>query len=179
LEKHLKIVVQELIESGFKINLKKSQLQTSEIVNHMGFTLNSQEGKLEITAETIKSVRKNLGKFLTKSMISKRQAAAILGQIRANLLSLPFSGAFTTLLVSFLASKNSAPWGSKHPVPQELKNRTPGKKTFIAPVVRQTFCGEASKNFTFRFQRPGLGGGSTPKLANSFKNIGGTSPIYI
>ena len=122
LEKDLKLVVQDLVESGFKINQKKSSLTPSQKVTHLGFVINFQEGKLQISPHKIKSIRKELGKFVTKTEMSKRQVAAILGQVRANLLALPFLRAFTTLLVNFLAEKSGDSWNSKHPVSQEIKS---------------------------------------------------------
>ena len=121
LNQHLRIVVEDLINSGFKINLKKSQLEPSQIVSHLGFVLNFQDGKLQISPHKLKGIKKELGKFVTKTSMSKRQVAAILGQVRANLLALPFLRAFTTLLVNFLAEKGGASWDSKHHLSQEIK----------------------------------------------------------
>jgi hypothetical protein len=53
--------------------------------------------------------------------MSKRQIAAILGQIRANLLALPFLRAFTTYLVNFLAEKSGDSWNSTHKISEEIK----------------------------------------------------------
>ena len=121
LQKALKLAVTDLISAGFKINLKKSCLQPSQIITHLGFILNFQEAKLQISQQKLKSVKKELGKFLLKNTMSKRQLAAILGKIRANLLALPFLRAFTTLLVSFLAATGSSSWDSKHFLPQSVK----------------------------------------------------------
>ena len=79
LNQHLRIVVEDLINSGFKINLKKSQLEPSQIVSHLGFVLNFQDGKLQISPHKLKGIKKELGKFVTKTSMSKRQVAAILG----------------------------------------------------------------------------------------------------
>jgi hypothetical protein len=120
-EKNLRLVLQDLVDSGFKINQKKSSLVPSQVVSHLGFVLNFQEGKLQLSPHKVKGIRKELGKFVTKSVMSKRQVAAILGQIRANLLAMPFLRAFTSLLVTFLAEKGSAPWESKHQLSQDIK----------------------------------------------------------
>ncbi len=84
LEKHLRLVVKDLMHSGFTINQKKSVLEPSQVVNHLGFVINFQEGKLQICSQKVKTVRKELGKFVTKSVMTKKQMAAILGQVRAN-----------------------------------------------------------------------------------------------
>jgi len=91
------------------------------VVSHLGFTIDLQEGKLKISPQKAKSIRKELGKFATKDFMAKRQVAAILGQIRANLLALLFLRAFTTKLVNFLAQKSQDPWESKHRLSQDIK----------------------------------------------------------
>ena len=93
----------------------------SQKVTHLGFTINFQEGKLQISPHKVKGIRKELGKFVTKTKMSKRQVAAILGQIRANLLALPFLRAFTTYLVNFLAEKSGDSWNSTHKISEEIK----------------------------------------------------------
>jgi hypothetical protein len=121
LQNHLNTVVRDLIKSGFKINVKKSTLQPTQIVNHLGFQLNFQEGKLQVPPQKIKTVKKELGKMVKKDYMSKRQLAAILGQIRCNLMALPFLRAFTDSLTKFLVANSTAPWDSKHPISQEIK----------------------------------------------------------
>ena len=70
----------------------------------------------------MKGIRKDLGTFMTKTEMSKRQLSAILGQVRANLLALPFLRAFTGNLVEFFARKSEDPWDSKHPITQDIKD---------------------------------------------------------
>ena len=62
-----------------------------------------------------------MGKFVTKREMSKRHISAILGQIRANLLALPFLRAFTTELVQFLAKTSTDPWDKKFLISVEIK----------------------------------------------------------
>ena len=121
LEKHLETMVQDLLQSGFKINTKKSVLEPAQKVNHLGFVINLAEGKLQLVPQKIKGIRKELGKFLVKREMSKRQMSAILGQIRANLLALPFLRAFTSLLANFLQEKSHEPWDSKHLISPDVK----------------------------------------------------------
>jgi hypothetical protein len=121
LEKHLQLVVQDLTDSGFKLNLKKSVLQPTQQVHHLGFLLDFQEGKVKLAPQKMKGVRRELGKFITKSQMSKRQISAILGQVRANLLALPFLRAFTSEMVQFLKQRSQDPWDTQYPVPQVVK----------------------------------------------------------
>jgi hypothetical protein len=123
LQKHLQLVVGDLLESGFKLNLKKCKLQPSQLVEHLGFQLNFQLGKLQMPPQKVKGLKKQLGKFVKKSEMSKRQVAAILGQIRSNLVAMPFLRAFTGLLVQFLANTSSHPWDSKHLIPRTIKDQ--------------------------------------------------------
>ena len=53
--------------------------------------------------------------------MSKRQMAAILGQIRANLMAFPFLRAFTSSLASFLKLHCDTRWDTKFPIPGEVK----------------------------------------------------------
>ena len=55
--------------------------------------------------------------------MSKRQVAAILGQVRSNLVAMPFLRAFTGLLVKFLAESSNHPWDSKHIIPNTIKDQ--------------------------------------------------------
>lgn len=65
LENDLKVVLQDLQESGMEINAKKSVLFPTQIVDHLGFTLDFQQGKLLVPLHKIKSVKKELGKLIT------------------------------------------------------------------------------------------------------------------
>ena len=69
---------------------------------HLGFLLNFREGSLQVAPAKLKSVRKELGKFLTNSEISCRKTAAILGTVRSFLLGLPFFKAFKDTMVDFV-----------------------------------------------------------------------------
>lgn len=54
LQKQLEVVVGDLLESGFKLNLKKCKLEPSQLVEHLGFQLNFKEGKLQIAPKKSK-----------------------------------------------------------------------------------------------------------------------------
>ena len=119
----MKRVVQDLLLGGFKINLKKSQLEASQLVEHLGFQINFKEGKLQLPSQKVKGIRNELGKFVTKSFMTKRQVSAILGQIRSNKIAKPFLRAFTSLLVKFLRERNQDPWDSKHQISKDIKDQ--------------------------------------------------------
>ena len=100
-QKDLLFVVKTLLQGGLKINIKKSVLEPSQVVKHLGFQLNLAQGLLEISPQKLKVVRKELGKLLTKDTISFRKMAAILGTVRSFLVALPFLRAFTDTIVGF------------------------------------------------------------------------------
>ena len=83
-------MVDTLVQSEMKINLKKSILTPSQEVQHLGFTLNFKEGALQVAPGKLKTVKKELGKLITKTEISCRKMAAILGVVRSFLVALPF-----------------------------------------------------------------------------------------
>ena len=49
LQKHLDLAVQDLLDSGFRINIKKSTLEPCQSVTHLGFIVNFAEGKLQLS----------------------------------------------------------------------------------------------------------------------------------
>ena len=93
------------------------------MVEHLGFQINFLEGKLQLPSQKVKGLRKELGKFVTKSSMTKRQVCAILGQIRSNLVAMPFLRAFTSLLVKFLREKSQDPWESRHQISKDIKDQ--------------------------------------------------------
>jgi hypothetical protein len=93
------------------------------LAEHLGFQINFQQGKLQITPQKVKGLKKELGKFVKKAIMSKKQVAAILGHVKSNLVAMPFLRAITGLLVKILAEKASLPWDSKHPIPTPIKDQ--------------------------------------------------------
>ena len=88
-EQHLKIILEDLAAAGMQVNKEKSQLFPSQNITHLGFVLDLKNGCLQVTQEKLKSVRRDLGKLLTRSDISCRKLAAILGQVRSFLTVIP------------------------------------------------------------------------------------------
>jgi hypothetical protein len=122
-EKQTSILMKDLEESGMTINFKKSTIVPSQQVEHLGFYLDLEQGLLKVPTAKLKSVRKELGKFLTQKEMSCRKAAAILGQIRSFLTALPCLRAFTDLLVKFSDQHKNWGWDKKHPINQSLKDQ--------------------------------------------------------
>ena len=120
---HLKIMVQDLLQAGFKINVKKSILQPTQQIHHLGFLLDFTTGHLKITIPKLKSLRKELGKLVTHTSMSCRKLAAILGTIRSCLVSAPFLRAFTDTLVQFTNQHQQHGWDKNIFIPQSLKTQ--------------------------------------------------------
>ena len=98
-QKHLQIMLQDLEFSGMVINKKKSQLEPTQKVEHLGFSVDLKNGVLQVPQEKLKAIQKELGKLLTNKEMSCRKMAAILGATRAFLMAMPFLRAFTDQMV--------------------------------------------------------------------------------
>ena len=72
-DRQLRIMVQDLVEAGFKINLKKSVLEAVQEVLPLGFVLNLKEGTLQLHPQRLKTVRKELGKLVVAKTMSTQK----------------------------------------------------------------------------------------------------------
>lgn len=146
-QKHMKVVVTDLLESGFTINTKKSILEPSQSVPLLGFHLNLKEGLLQISPSKLKVVRKELGKLLTKDTISCRKMAAILGKVRANLVALPFLRAFTDTMVEFTNLHTRLGWDHQAPVPKDLKLQLKEVENLLKSWPGRPFVSKPQRHF--------------------------------
>ena len=120
-EKDLTFMLQSLEDSGMVINQKKSILTPSQVVDHLGFSLNLKDGVLEVPKSKLKSVRKELGKVLTHKTLTCRKMAAILGSVRSFLMAMPFLRAFTDHMKAFVNQQAHLGWDFPQEVPTFLK----------------------------------------------------------
>ena len=120
-KKHLQIMLQDLENSGMVVNQKKSQLEPTQEVNHLGFTVNFKDGTLQVPQEKLKAIRKELGKILTHSEMTCRKMAAILGATRSFLMAMPFLRAFTDQLLQFVNQQEHLGYDHKVAIPLQLK----------------------------------------------------------
>ena len=120
-ETHLKVMVTDLLQAGFKINTKKSVLEAVQEVLHLGFILNFKAGMLQLDPLKIKRVKRELGKIVTAHAMTIRKMAAILGQVRSFLMALPFLRAFTDQLCLFVKEGEPQGWNSIQKIPKDLK----------------------------------------------------------
>jgi hypothetical protein len=142
---HLAIMLADLLQGGFKINSKKSILQPTQNLPHLGFHLNLAQGKLQLGTEKLKMVRRELGKLVTHQSLSCRKMASILGCIRSFLVGLPFLRAFTDTLVGFVNLHEKFRWDHQVPIQEEVKTQlqdvreilqTWGGRPFPSPATR-------------------------------------------
>ena len=143
-QKQSDIMVQDLTEAGMVINFKKSHLQAVQKVEHLGFTLDLQRGLLMVPNQKLKSVRKELGKFLVQKEMSCRKAAAILGQLRSFLTALPCLRAFSDLLVKFTDRQKFLGWDRKVQIPLPLQDQVREIGALLQSWEGRSFAGQSA-----------------------------------
>ena len=114
-------MIESLIAAGMTINDRKSVLQPTQLVTHLGFLLDLKVGCLSVPSEKLRSVRKELGKLVTHKDMSCRKMAAILGQVRSFLVAMPFLRAFTDKMLLFVKRNQVCGWDQRSCVPPSLK----------------------------------------------------------
>ena len=113
------------------VNKKKSQLNPTQQVEHLGFSINFKQGVLQVPEQKLKVTRKELGKLLTHTEMSCRKMAAILGATRAFLMVMLFLRAFTDQLVSFVNLQQTQGWDRKIIIPWEVQNQVREMKSVM------------------------------------------------
>ena len=131
LQKQRELVINTLNKTGLTINLKKSQLEPTQEVQHLGFIIDFKEGTLKVPTQKLRTVRKELGKLVTQDFLSCRKMAAILGTVRSFLVALPFLRAFTSLMKEFVSQHYSQGWDKKLPIPLDLQKEVRGVKNLL------------------------------------------------
>jgi hypothetical protein len=66
--------VQDLVDSGMEINTKKSQLTPCQLLEHLGFQVDLKQGLLQVPNQKLRSVKKELGKFVVQKVMTCRKA---------------------------------------------------------------------------------------------------------
>ena len=117
----LKIMMDTLQEAGMIVNHKKSILVPTQKLEHLGFSLNLQDGILEVPKHKLKAVRKELGKILTHKQMTCRKMAAILGNVRSFLMAMPFLRAFTDHMMAFVNQQGHWGWDVPLEIPETLQ----------------------------------------------------------
>lgn len=150
-QKDLEYMVKTLVDSGIKINLKKSVLEPVQEVSHLGFTLYFKQRSLQVAPGKLKAVRKELEKLVTYTMMSCRKMAAILGTVRGFLVALPFLREFTDSMVQFVNQQQTFWRGYQQSVPPKLKAQIKEVKNLLKNWQGRPFLkgGKPKRKFYF------------------------------
>ena len=105
------------------VSFPKSHLDPTQVLDHLGFTLDFVRGGIAVPQYKHKAYRKEVGKLLTKGEYTVWKMAAILGKIRSLLVALPALRAFTTLLQAFVAQGSHFGCDSQHRIPHAVKEQ--------------------------------------------------------
>ena len=120
-EKDLAIMLETLRQAGMVVNFRKSILAPTQKLDHLGFSLDLENGMLEVLKYKLKAVRKELGKLLTHKEMTCRKMATILGNIRSFLMAMPFLRAFTDHMVAFVNQQGHWGWDIPLEITQTLQ----------------------------------------------------------
>ncbi|KAM8939450.1 LOW QUALITY PROTEIN: uncharacterized protein RCH25_053096 [Pelodytes ibericus] len=85
LQLHLSWTVDILQALGFLINWEKSCLSPSQLMEFLGFDINSIHGSLHLPKSKVKSIRKEIKKVLCLPQITIRQLARVIGLLAASI----------------------------------------------------------------------------------------------
>ena len=162
LARDLSVVVDVLLEAGFKINSKKSSLFPCKQVQHLGMLLDFEQGVLEVPPYKLKTIRKELGKLVTHRTLTCRKVASILGQVRSYLVALPFLRLVTDQLLQFSNLHKTKGWDHGVPLADEFRRQVVELETYLHPGFGRKFFTPPSRNLHSDSSQEG-GGGLDPE----------------
>ena len=125
------LALADLEAAGLMVNLRKSVLAPTQQLNHLGFSIDLQQGKLLVPPAKLKALRKELGKLVTKSEMSCRKMASILGSLRSFLKAIPSLRAFTDEMLAFTHQAQTLGWNVALAIPQSLKQQVREVEVFL------------------------------------------------
>ena len=157
-------LLKDLETVGLIVNTKKSVLEPTQNISYLGFQLNFSQGVLEVPAQKVKTVRKELGKLVTHKELTPRKMAAILGTVRSFLTALPFLRAFTDKLCSFVDLNVKFGWDSPQPIPWDLQEQIRNVKEIIDNWKGRSMLGEDQPTRSLHSDSSGHGWGGKDLL---------------
>jgi hypothetical protein len=121
LEKYMEFLLQTLQDSGMQVNFKKSLLQPSQLVQHLGFHLDLKAGCFQVPKEKLSLMQKELRQLQHKQFLTPRKMAAILGRLRSFLTAFPPLRSFADQMLGFILHHKRNGWDTSLPLPPQLQ----------------------------------------------------------
>lgn len=81
--RHTKTVLQKLQDLGFLVKMEKSSLRPSQSIQHLGFTISSQDLTLTVPKSKVRDLRREASHLLRSSMCSVRSLASFIGKAQS------------------------------------------------------------------------------------------------
>ena len=111
---HTSKVAIKLRELGFLIHPSKSQLTPTQVIEHLGFTINTQTMSVSVPRAKVRDIRREASRMLRSTQCTLRQLAAFIGKAQATTMAIFPARLMTRQL---LAVKNQMlrtgkPWSS-------------------------------------------------------------------
>ena len=161
-EKRFGLVLDTLLEAGFKINTKKYTLFPCKQVQHLGMVLDFEKGVVEVPPHKLKAIQKELGKLVTHQRLTCRKSGQYFGA------GSKLSGGFAFLeagdrsiasVQQFTPHQRLGPWSSHF---SRISFAGVGARNFSTPRFWPKVSDNPFQEFAFRQLSGGLGGGWTP-----------------
>ena len=146
--KGIDMVLKDLLEANFLINFGKSVLEPTQHLEVLGLTLDLENGFLGVPPTKKKSYRRSIGKVLTRTTMSPRHMATILGRVRSLLPALPAMRCFTDQLVKFVEKAYVVGWDTPIVIPQLLKSQVPDVAYLLEKYPGRPFYRPPSRGAT-------------------------------
>ena len=139
-------VVQDITNSGLTIKAPKSLLEPVQSFDALGLSVDLANGFLSVPTYKRKGYRKEAGKILTKTCMSPRKMAAILGRFRSLVPALPSFRAFTDGMVRFVALHRRVGWDCQCLIPISLKDQVREVTNILHTWPGRPFLGKLSND---------------------------------
>jgi hypothetical protein len=80
---HTHLVQEKMLQLGWLVNLKKSQLNPSQSIEHLGMNLDTKNMSISIPGKKIRSIRRQAYQLLYQTQVKVKQLAAFIGSALA------------------------------------------------------------------------------------------------
>jgi hypothetical protein len=121
--KHTKMVLEKLQELGFLVNRVKSSLHPAQVIQHLGFTIDSKSLTLTVPRAKVRDLRREASRLLHRQSCTIRNLAAFIGKAQSMTMAV-FPARLKTrhmLTTKIKALKQFKTWSSPIVIPTEAK----------------------------------------------------------